>query len=164
MLNKNDELEIVKRLSDVSDESRININEIGWTSRVYIIDGGKLVFKFPRSTKFRNECLHEIAALKLLKGQKFNLNVPALNWTTEDNSYFGFYGVVGKPLRTVIDGMSQEQKIEIGVQIGSFLRQLHGIKTCEDMRALTLEEQALEYQNWYKTGRDLLMDYFSETE
>ena len=39
MLNKNDELEIVKRLSGVSDKNRININEIGWTSRVYTIDG-----------------------------------------------------------------------------------------------------------------------------
>ena len=87
MFSKNDELEIVKRLSGVSDEGRININEIGWTSRVYIIDGGKIVFKFPRSAKFRNECRHEIVALKLLKGQKFNLSVPLLNWTTKSQLF-----------------------------------------------------------------------------
>ena len=67
MLDKNVELEIVKRLSGVSDENRININEIGWTSRVYIVDSGEIVFKFPRSEKFRIECRHEIAALKLIK-------------------------------------------------------------------------------------------------
>jgi len=50
-LNQNDELEMVKRLTGVCDESRIEINEIGWTSRVYIVDGGKIVFKFPRNAK-----------------------------------------------------------------------------------------------------------------
>ena len=45
MIDKNDELEIVKRLSGVNNEGRIEINEIGWTSRVYIIDGGKSLSK-----------------------------------------------------------------------------------------------------------------------
>jgi len=84
------ELEIVKRLTGVNDESRIEINEVGWTSRAYIVDGGKIVFKFPRNTKFRENCKSEIAALRLIKGQQFNLRVPVLNWTAEDASYFGF--------------------------------------------------------------------------
>jgi len=158
------ELEVVKCLTGIQDESRIEINEIGWTSRAYIIDGGKIVFKFPRNNKFRLECKHEITALKLLKEQTFSLNIPVLNWTAEDNSYFGFYGVEGKPLREVIDGLSDEQKVEIGTQIGEFLRQLHGMKVCDDLKAQTLEEQALEYQNWYKKGKDLLKGYFNEVE
>jgi len=164
MPHENEELEIVKQLTGINDESRIERNEIGWTSRVYIIDGGKIVFKFPRNPKFREECKNEVAALKLIKGQNFSLGVPVLNWTTDDNSYFGFYGVTGTPLREVIDGLRDEQKTEIGAQIGKFLRQLHGIKNCGDIKAQTLEEQALEYQNWYRKGRNLLTAYFSETE
>jgi len=162
--NQKDELEIVMRLTGVDDENRIKINETGWTSRVYIIDGGKIVFKFPRNAKFREECKHEVTVLKLLREQKFYLSVPVLNWTTEDNSYFGYNGVEGKPLREVIGDLSDEQKIEIGRQIGKFLRQLHGMKISGSIKALTLEEQALEYQNWYRKGRDSLTEYFSETE
>jgi len=164
MLDKKDELEIVMRLTGIEDESRIKINEVGWTSRVYIIDDGKIVFKFPRNARFREECKHKASALKLLQKQKFCLRIPVLNWTTEDNSYFGYYGVEGTPLREVIDDLSNDQKMEIGTQIGKFLRQLHGLKAYGDMKAQTLEEQALEYQNWYRKGRDLLAGYFSETE
>ena len=164
MFDKKDELEIVKRLVGVNDESRIEINEIGWTSRVYIIDSGKIVFKFPRNEKFREECKQEVATLKLIKEQKFSMSLPVLNWETKDNSYFGFYGVEGKPLRDVVDGLDEQQKIEIGTHISAFLRQLHGIKNYGDVRAQTLEEQAMEYQNWYRKGRDLLIAFFSKAE
>jgi len=161
---ENDEIEIVKRLTGVSDESRIEISEIGWTCRAYIIDSGKIVFKFPRNAKHREECKYEVAALELVKEQAFNISVPVLNWTVDDNSYFGFFGITGAPLREVIDGLTDEKKIEIGTQLGGFLRQLHGIKICGDVKALTLEEQALEYQNWYRKGKEFLIEYFSETE
>jgi len=164
MLDIKDELETVMRLTGVSDGSRLKVNEIGWTSRVFIIDDGEIVFKFPRNAKFREECKHEATVLKLLRGQEFCLRVPVLNWMAEDNSYFGYYGVVGKPLREIIGDLSAGQKTEIGTQIGKFLRQMHGIKVCGDIKAQTLEEQALEYQKWYRKGRDLLIGYFSETE
>ncbi|MCL2866033.1 MAG: aminoglycoside phosphotransferase family protein [Lachnospiraceae bacterium] len=45
-----------------------------------------------------------------------------------------------------------------------FLKRLHGIKDYGDVRAQTLEEQGLEYQNWYRKGRDLLIAFFSEAE
>jgi len=188
------ELETVKRLTGIYDESRIEINEVGWTSRAYIIDGGKIVFKFPRNERFRDECKREAAALELLKEQKFCVNVPILNWTAKDNSYFGFYGVLGTPLREVIDSLSDEQKTEIGKIIGQFLRQLHGTKVYSDktpqrnlnyvgggethdsmphttpeydsnvIKAQTLEEQALEYRNWYSKGRESLASLFRESE
>jgi len=159
-----DELEIVKRLTGIDDESRIEVNEIGWTSRAYIIDGGKIVFKFPRNAKFREECKNEVTALDLIKEQKFNLQVPILNCAAEDGSYFGFYGVEGVPLRGVICGLTEQQKIDIGTQLGEFLRQLHGIKNYGDIKTQTLEEQTLEYQNWYRKDRGLLTEFFTETE
>lgn len=60
------ELKIVKRLARV-DENRIEVNETGWTSRFYIIDCGRIVFKFPRNAEFQEECKQEIATLKLIK-------------------------------------------------------------------------------------------------
>ena len=164
MLDMKDELETVMRLTGIGEEDRIQTCEIGWTSRVYIIDGGKIVFKFPRNVKFREDCKYEVAALKLLREQEFDVRVPVLNWTTEDNSYFGFYGVEGKPLREVISDLSEDQIQEIGSQLGKFLRQLHGIKICGDVKAQTLEEQVLEYQNWYRKGRDFLIAFFSEAD
>lgn len=162
-MSTENELKIVKQLTGVED-NRIEVCEVGWTSRVYVIYGGKVVFKFPRNAKFREECKQEAAVLKLLEGRQFGLNVPVLNWTTEDNSYFGFYGVVGKPLGEVIEGLSEQQKIEIGTQLGKFLKQLHGIKNFGDIKAQTLEEQTEEYQNWYRKDRDLLKEFFSELE
>lgn len=63
-----------------ADNNRIKVSDTGWTSRVYIIDGGKIVFKLPHNAKFREECKQEIATLKLIKEQNFSLNVPMLNW------------------------------------------------------------------------------------
>lgn len=123
-----------------------------------------MVFKFPRNEKFQEECKQEVAVLKLLKGRAFSLSVPILNWISTDDTYFGFFGVEGKPLGEVIDGLSKQQKIEIGTQLGDFLQQLHGIKDYGDIKAQTLEEQAKEYQDWFLKGRDLLKDYFSESE
>jgi Ser/Thr protein kinase RdoA (MazF antagonist) len=162
-MSTENELKIVKHLTGV-DDNRIAISEIGWTSRVYIIDGGKVVFKFPRNAKFREECKQEVAVLKLLKGRQFSLSVPVLNWTTKDNTYFGFYGVEGKPLGEVIDSLSKQQKVEIGMQIGNFIKQLHGIKDYGDIKAQTLDEQSKEYQDWFRKDRDLLKDFFNESE
>ena len=52
MLDKNHELEIVKRLAGVKEEQRIEISKIGWTSRVYIIDFGDAGL-YDRSQDFR---------------------------------------------------------------------------------------------------------------
>lgn len=164
LLGENEEFEIVKQATSIIDKSRIEIIESGWTSRVYIVDGGKIVFKFPRNAKFREECKYEVATLNLLKKQEFCLSVPVLNWTTADNSYFGFYGVSGRPLREVINSLNEEQKIDIGTQIGKFLRQLHRVKISGYIRTQTLEEQVLEYQEWYRKGRALLTELFNEAE
>lgn len=158
------EIEIVKRLAGVKDDSRISVNEIGWTSRVYIVDKGKIVFKFPRNKKFRQECRQEVAVLELLRKHSFHVATPILNWTTEDNAYFGFYGVEGKPLKDVIQTLSEEQKIDIGTQLGKFLKKLHGITDYGEIKSQTLLEQAEEYLEMYQKDRDLLKVFFNEAE
>lgn len=162
-MNTEKELRIVKQLTG-ADDNKIKVSETGWTSRVYIIDDGKAVFKFPRNAKYREECKQEVAVLKLLKGRAFSLSIPILNWISTDYSYFGYWGVAGKPLREVIGSLSEQQKVEIGTQLGGFLQQLHGIRDYGDIKAQTLVEQAKEYQDWFLKGRDLLKNHFSESE
>lgn len=158
------ELEIVKELSRVSDETRIAVSETGWTSRVYVVDGGKIVFKFPRNEEFREDCGKEIAVLEVLKKHRFDVKVPVLNWTTEDNRYFGFYGVEGKPLKCVIDILSDKEKRDIGTQLGGFLKQLHRVTDCRSISAQTLEEQAADYTDMYHAGRIALEAFLGESE
>lgn len=164
LLGNEKEIEIVKRLTGVEDDSRIFVNEVGWTSRIYIIDNGKIVFKFPRNKKFREECRQEVAVLALLKKHKFDVGTPVLNWTTEDNAYFGFYGVEGKPLKDVIHNLNEEQKIDLGTQLGEFLKQLHGITDYGEIKAQTPSEQVEEYLKMYREDRDLLRAFFNESE
>ena len=51
IMEKRKELKIVKELTNVNDKRRIVLNDIGWTSRVYIIDNGEFVFKFLKNKK-----------------------------------------------------------------------------------------------------------------
>lgn len=127
-MNKNKELAIVKNLTQIDDEHRIVLNEIGWTSRVYIVDDGKFVFKFPRGRKWQEECEHEFHILKLISEYEFNVNLPVIKWLGENTSYAGFHGVEGKSMTTEsIDKLSETQKREVGTQIGLFLKKLHTI-------------------------------------
>lgn len=158
------EIALVKQLSGVVDKNRITISEIGWTSRTYIVDAGRIVFKFPRDEEYKNEARKEIAVLDLLKKQRFSISIPILNWITEDMSYFGFYGVVGRPLQDVIDDLSEDEKESIGVQLGEFLKQLHSITDHGELSAQTLEEQVEEYQEMYQADRSLLEPFFNDRE
>jgi aminoglycoside phosphotransferase (APT) family kinase protein len=121
------ELDIVKRLVNVSSE-RITVNDIGWTSRVYLVDDGKIVFKFPRTEESKEEYVREVPTLELLKQNKFEVNVPAINWSTPDNEYIGYFGVEGNSMtRDKVSELSERDKIKIGESIGLFIKQLQAI-------------------------------------
>lgn len=164
MTDRETEIDIVKHLSGVSDESRITVNESGWTSRVYLVDGGQVVFKFPRTKDYRDECKKEVATLELLKRHSFTLSTPALQWTTEDNVYFGFYGVLGRPLKEVVATLNDKEKMAIGTQLGDFLRQLHSLQDYGEVNAQTLEEQVIEYTEMYQNDRALFEAFFTDAE
>jgi serine/threonine protein kinase len=128
-MEKKKELKIVKKLTNVYDESRIVINELGWTSRVYILNDGEFVFKFLKNKKYREELEHETNILKLIKNHQFNINIPIIGWVGENNEYVGFKGISGKSMTTeIITELSDEQKRKIGTEIGIFIKILHAIK------------------------------------
>lgn len=163
-MEKRKELAIVKELTSISDESRIVINEIGWTSRVYIVDNGEFVFKFLKSKEFQEEFEHEIDILKLIKKYEFNVNIPIINRIGEDSAYIGFYGMAGKSITIeIVNKLSEVQKREIGTQIGLFLKKLHAIdykgKSPND------ENSIIEwFQKSFRQRKHTLKKYFNENE
>jgi len=163
-MNKNRELAIVKELTKVDDANRIALNETGWTSRVYIVDNGKIVFKFPRGKKWQEECEHEVSILKLISEYEFNVNLPLIKSVGEDVSYVGFYGVQGKSMTTeIIDKLSETQKREVGTQIGLFLKKLHSI----DYKGKSPSDENNEFVWFQKTffkRKHILKDHFNESE
>jgi serine/threonine protein kinase len=127
-MNKSKELAIVKKLTNVNDENRIVLNDVGWTSRVYIIDNGEIVFKFPRGKKWHDECGHENSILKLISENDFNVNIPLIKWEGKNLSYTGFCGVKGKSITAItVEKFNEIQKRKVGEQIGLFLKKLHTI-------------------------------------
>jgi len=163
-MNKNKELAIVKKLTNIDDENRIFLNEIGWTSRVYIVDNGKFVFKFPRGKKWQEECEHEFSILKFISGYEFNVNLPLIKWVGENNSYVGFDGVQGKSMTTeTIDKLSETQKRDVGAQIGLFLRKLHAIDY--KGKSPSSESDVIEwFQTTFLKKKNTLKEYFNENE
>jgi len=163
-MNKNKELAIVKKLTQIDDEQRIVLNEIGWTSRVYIVDDGKFVFKFPRGKKWKEECEHEFSILKLISEYEFNVNLPVIKWLGEDTSYAGFHGVLGKSMTAEsVDKLSETQKREVGTQIGLFLKKLHTIDY--NGESPTNESSEFEWlQKSFFKRRRTLKKHFNENE
>jgi aminoglycoside phosphotransferase (APT) family kinase protein len=163
-MEKRKQLEIVKELTDVYDESRIVINELGWTSRVYIINDGEFVFKFLKNKKYQEELEHELNVLKLIKNHVFNVNIPLIAWVGKDNEYIGFRGISGKSMTTeTISELTDEQKRNVGTQIGIFIKTLHAIKyTGKNPNSENAQiEWLLES---YRKKKRILKKYFNEKE
>ena len=100
-MTKQEEIKIVKQLTK-ADNGQIVINEIGWTSRIYLVDDGRIVFKFPRNKEGQEDLKHKVNVLKLIEGHDFNLKTSVIKWCGERNDYIGFLGVPGKALRPEI--------------------------------------------------------------
>jgi aminoglycoside phosphotransferase (APT) family kinase protein len=163
-MEKRKELKIVKDLTKVNDEKRIVINDIGWTSRVYIIDDGKFVFKFLKNKKYQEELVHETNILKLIINHEFNVSIPLIDWVGEDNEYIGFRGIKGKAMTAeIINELNEEQKRKIGTQIGLFIKILHAIDY--KGKSPNSENNLIEWflESFSKKKRTL-KKYFNENE
>ena len=163
-MNKSKELAIVKELTNVTDESRIVLNEIGWTSRVYIVDNGEIVFKFPKGKKWQEECEHELNVLKFINDFEFGVNLPLIKWVGEKDFYTGFYGVKGNSITTeIVEKLSETQKRKVGTQIGLFLKKLHSI----DYKGKSPIRESSEIEWFQKTfykRKHILKEHFNEDE
>lgn len=163
-MEKKKELKIVKDLTNVHDERRIAINDMGWTSRVYIIDGGKFVFKFLKNNRYQEELKHETNILNIIKNHKFNVSVPLIGWVGEDNEYIGFRGMTGKSMTTeFVNELSEVQKRKVGTQIGKFIKILHTIDY--KGKSPNSEKNVIEWLlGSFRKRKRTLKNYFNENE
>jgi Putative homoserine kinase type II (protein kinase fold) len=163
-MKKSKELAVVKELTNITDEKCIFLNEIGWTSRVYIVNNGEFVFKFLKSKKYKEEFEHEINILKLIKEYEFSISIPLISRIGEGNTYMEFCGITGKSMTTeTISELSKEQKRKIGTQIGLFLKELHIIDY--KGKSPNNENSIIEwFQKSFSKRKRTLKKYFNEKE
>lgn len=141
----------------------IQLNDHGWTSRVYIIDDGKIVFKFPRMEAVKKEYVQEIKIYKLLEQLHVHLQVPRLRWTDQDNNYFGYEGIVGTQFSSEIDHLNDEEKRQLGRDVGEFLKQLHQLHLSEP-HIMTVEDEIKQAHEKYAGCIDTLRNHFNSEE
>ena len=154
----NEELQTVSSLTGVAPE-KIRFSDDGFLSRGYVIDGGRIVFKFKRNpdVSYKNE----IKMLKFVNSLSLNVNLQKIGWTSKDDSYLGIYGVIGKSLEPI--ELTNDDRKNYGKQIGAFLRKLHSTEY-QDAERLSVKEEIKAWQERFERSKDLLPRYFSDEE
>lgn len=152
------EVEIIKKLTGV-EENRISFRDDGFMSRGYVIDGGRLVFKFKKRPD--TTYVHEAKNLDYLNKQSLGVNLQSVAFKAEDNSYLGIYGVPGVSLEQY--ALTDASRITIGRQLGKFLRKLHSLKP-ETGIVYPLDELIEVWQDRYAKARKTLEKYLNASE
>lgn len=153
-----EEIKIVQSLTGLP-EDRIELHNDGFLSRGYVIDNGRLVFKFGKRPDV--SYADEIRSLEYLAGQDLGVNMQRVAFLPPDGSWLGLHGVPGISLaETALDDAGREH---IGRQLGQFLRKLHSLAP-PDAKVVSLENLISAWQNRYAAARKTLEDHFSSGE
>ena len=150
------EKQIVVDLTEV-DASNITVNSEGWTSRVYIVNGGEMVFKFPRREEVKKEYVTEVDAYRLVQDIDTSITFPVIEWESPDMEYMVYKGVVGESFTEAVKGMSTEEKQYIGREIGAFLKKLHVKKLSSASRIDIADEIKYNKKDFY-ASTDVLIE------
>ena len=148
---------------ELGHHGEIAFTDEGWDSRVYIVNHGAAVFKFPRSPQTAEQYRYEIAALQVLEDLDSPVRTPRVRWEGPDLAYFGYEGVIGEPLSTRIASFDAETKSLVGDLLGRFLKALHAVKL-SDARTTDVEAEISNYDEKYRLAKPALVGAFSESE
>jgi len=116
------EVETIEKL--LGNNHEIVFSDAGHMSRGYIIDDGRIVFKFPRNSEV--SYYNEIKALDAVNALVTDIGLQRVGWAERNSNYLGLYGVIGKAMKNL--ELSPAQKRNIGERIGCFLRALHNLE------------------------------------
>lgn len=152
------EIELIKNLTGV-DESRICFSDDGFMSRGYVIDGGRLVFKFKKRSD--TTYVHEIQNLDYLNRQDLGVNLQSVAFSSADDRYLGIHGVPGVSLEQYT--MDAASYAAIGRQLGGFLRKLHSLEP-KIKTVYPLNELINAWQARYGKAKRTLTKYFDAEE
>lgn len=153
---KDTELQIIEQLTEVSPD-QIRLADDGFWSRGYVIDNGRIVFKFKKSPEVKYE--PEIKALEFINSLNLGIDTQKVGWVSPDDSYLGIYGVVGQSL----DSLPNPDYQSIGEQLAVCLQRLHQAHP-ENTEVFTLDKELDAWQERYQKSHDKFADYFSEEE
>ena len=159
-------MEAEKRLVQqcLGDETAaVEFIDAGWDSRVYSVPSHQAIFKFPRSEKIQGRYPSQIEALKLAASIAGPVSTPQVKWVAPDFAYFGYLGVEGEPLQTVLVGLDADEKQRVGTVLGDFLRDFHK-QHLDSARDLGPEKEIEQFQRWYGMGREQCQPLFSADE
>ena len=154
----NEELQIVSKLTGI-DQKEIKFSNNGFLSRGYVIDDGRIVFKFKKQpdVSYKNE----IKMLNFVNSLNLDIYLQKVGWTSEDDSYLGIYGVIGQSLESI--KITDDERKNYGKQIGLFLQKLH-LTEYEDAEKLSVNEELEAWQERFEKSKDLLSHYFNNQE
>ena len=159
----NQEKQCVKQLTGVSDVNDVIFNNVGWTSRVYIVGNGQFVVKFPRDDEVKREYVRELAVLRLLGQIECAVQVPKLRWWHPNNDYLGYEGIVGDEFAPVALHTGSSARKAIGRAVGSFLKRLHALNL-DSARVVTVQDEIDEFQHKYRLSSAVITRDFTGDE
>ncbi|MDO8591972.1 MAG: aminoglycoside phosphotransferase family protein [bacterium] len=158
------ERSIVAGELSLSEHVEIIFYDEGWDSRVYMINGGEIVYKFPRSPYVMQGYSREIATLRMLEDTTSS-KVTTQRFRSLDpgNRYFSYRGVVGTQLSELMGSMEADEKQRIGTTVGLFLRELHAL-VLDGAPVVTADDEIKEYQTKYRLAMPVIESHFSTDE
>lgn len=150
------ELQIIKQLTGVPSD-QIKLADDGFWSRGYVINDGRIVFKFKKSPEVSYKT--EVEALNFINSLELGVNTQKVGWISPDDSYLGIYGVVGQSLEALED----PDYTDISKQFANFLHQLHRARP-ENANTIAQDAEIVAWQERYQESHNILSEYFSDTE
>ena len=155
-----DEEDVIRRAAGLSERDIIALDDNGADSRVYLVNDGEHVFKFPRTAQAHAQYGPEIEVLIALSRLPLPVRIPRVRWKDPDLAYFGYDGIVGQSYADCIGLLDRERKTAIGAALGTFLRILHSLEI-ESVPRRTIEHDILEYERWYRLAVPALVSALS---
>jgi aminoglycoside phosphotransferase len=153
----------VRALLGLPDEDPVDVVDSGWTSRVYVVGRGAVVFKFPRRDEVKDEYRHEEAVLRQLEGEDLGVRLPRIRWTHPGRDYLGYEGIVGEPLDVVAPSLSEEAQRSIGRLVGRFLKRLHSL-SLRGVPNVSVDDEIEQVQHKYELGSPVLKETITSSE
>jgi len=124
-LDEQSQVEVVRAALASTSAGRIERNNLGWDSVVYVVDDGAVVVKFPRSEVAAEAYAREAAALSRIREAGLSVLVPSVRDFDGERGILVLDGLVGRPL--ALDHAGDELLSDWGRQLGTALAQLHDL-------------------------------------
>ena len=154
------EVAVIRRRLGLATTAGIRYEDEGWDSRVYLVDDGAVVFKFPRSPGVRARYAHEVAVLRALEAEDLPVWTPTVAWEGTDLEYFGYEGLRGTAPEPAELGPSARARL--GEAIGGFARVLHRLRL-PGLPDVTVADEVDDVRAKWDASRPILDRHFDST-